>query len=160
TQLAPKGLNLQPGKPYSQQLLNQDRDDIMANYLNHGFLTVTFRAQVNVPKKDPHHFEVVYMIEEGPQVYTTKLEPVGAINTNRDVILKNANIKVGQPLSQTALLRGEGQMYSKGGVFDWANVDSRRAITVEKDAVVLVRVHEVRRNTLTCGFGFEVTKRG
>ena len=160
TQLAPKGLNLQPGKPYSQQLLNQDRDNIMANYLNHGFLTVTFRAQVNVPKKDPHHFEVVYMIEEGPQVYTTKLEPVGAINTNRDVILKNANIKVGQPLSQTALLRGEGQMYSMGGVFDWANVDSRRPITEQKDAEVLVRLHEAKRNTITYGFGFEVTKRG
>ncbi|HYX52719.1 MAG TPA: POTRA domain-containing protein [Candidatus Limnocylindrales bacterium] len=158
--LVPKGLNLQPGKPYSQQLMDQDRDLIMANYLDHGFLTMVFRAQVNAPKNDPHHIQVVYMIDEGPQVYTAKVDPVGAPNSNKDVILKSANIKVGKPLSQSALLRGEGQMYSMGGAFDWANVDSRRPITEQKEAEVLIRLHEAKRNTITYGFGFEVTKRG
>ncbi|HEX5434471.1 MAG TPA: POTRA domain-containing protein, partial [Candidatus Angelobacter sp.] len=44
-QLVPNGeLNLKPGKPYSQQLLNKDRDRIMATYLDKGFLRMTFRA--------------------------------------------------------------------------------------------------------------------
>ncbi|MGH9564367.1 MAG: BamA/OMP85 family outer membrane protein, partial [Candidatus Angelobacter sp.] len=158
-QLTPKGLNLESGEPYSQQLLNKDRDQIIATYLDHGFLTMTFRAQVTHPKNDPHHVAVIYSIDEGPQVYAAVVKPIGSPNTRPATIQRNANIKVGKPLSQTALLQGEGQLYSLG-VFDWASVDTRRPITDQSQADVLVKVHEAKRNTIAYGFGFEVTNRG
>jgi outer membrane protein insertion porin family len=158
-QFAPKGLNLEAGKPYSQVLLSRDRDQIMATYLDRGYLTMTFRAKVDQIKETPHHVRVTYLIDEGPQVFAMKVEPIGSKDTRPELILRNANIKSGQPLSQTALLRGESQLYTLG-VFDWASVSARRPVGEDPQAEVLIRVHESKRNTITYGFGFEATKRG
>jgi outer membrane protein insertion porin family len=157
--LSPKGLNLEPGKPYSTQLLNKDRDQIMATYLDSGYLTMTFKATVQHVKDDPHHVRVIYAIDEGPRVETASVTPVGAQHTRPEIIQRNANIKAGKPLSETALLRGESQLYTLG-VFDWANVDTRRPVTDDPQAEVLVKVHEAKRNTITYGFGFQVINRG
>ncbi|HZD93812.1 MAG TPA: POTRA domain-containing protein, partial [Candidatus Sulfotelmatobacter sp.] len=157
--LAPKGLNLEPGKPYSTQLLNKDRDQIMATYLDSGYLTMTFKARVEHPKEDPHRARVIYQIEEGPQVHTASLAPVGAQYTRPEIINRHANIKTGKPLSETALLRGESQLYTIG-VFDWASVDTRQPVSDDPSAEVLVKVHESKRNTIAYGFGFQVINRG
>ncbi|HSM87223.1 MAG TPA: POTRA domain-containing protein, partial [Candidatus Limnocylindrales bacterium] len=159
-QLSPKGLNLEAGKPYSQQLLNKDRDQIMATYLDKGFLTMVFRSRITAEKRDPHRIQVIYRIDEGPQVYTSSLHPVGEVHTRPEIMTRATNIKVGKPLSQTTLLRGESQLYTLGQVFDWTNVDSRRPIISQSRADVLIKVHEAKRNTIRYGFGFEATKRG
>jgi outer membrane protein assembly factor BamA len=158
-ELAPKGLNLEPGKPYSQKLLDKDRDQILAAYLHKGFLNATFRAQVTPLKDDPHRVKIVYSIEEGHQVFTKVVAPVGAVITRIDTIQTNAAIKVGNPLSLTSLLRGETQLLGLG-IFDWASVDTREPVTDQSNADVLVKVHEGKRNTISYGFGFEVTNRG
>jgi outer membrane protein insertion porin family len=159
SQFAPKGLNLEAGKPYSQDLLNQDRDRILATYLDHGFLTAIFRAKVTPMKTSPHHVQVVYMIKEGPQVYASVVIPVGAEHTRADTVKTNADIKAGKPLSETALLQAESQLLGLG-VFDWASVDTREPITDQSQTEVLLKVHESKRNTISYGFGFEVTNRG
>lgn len=158
-QLAPQGMTLEPGKPYSQQLLNKDRDQITAAYLDRGFLNMVFRARATPVKGSPHDFDVVYMIEEGPRVYTAQLDQIGAERTQPKLVTRTVNIKVGKPLSQTALLRGESQLYSLG-IFDWASVDTRRQATGQTDADVVVKMHESRRNSVTYGFGFSVIQRG
>jgi len=158
-ELAPKGMNLEPGKPYSTLLLTKDRDQIMATYLDKGFLNVTFKSKVEHTKDDPHHVHVIYQVEEGPQVHTASVEPVGAQHTRPEIIARNTNIKVNKPLSETALLRGESQLYTLG-VFDWASVDTRQPITDDPQAEVLVKLHESKRNTIAYGFGFQVINRG
>src|ERR1041384_865295 len=156
---APKGLNLEPGKAYSTQLLNKDRDQITAVYLDNGFLTMTFKATVQHAKNNPHRVQVLYQIDEGPQVITASVAPVGAQHTRPEIIARNANIKTGKPLSETALLRGESQLYTLG-VFDWASVDTRRPVGDDPHAEVLVKLHESKRNTIAYGFGFSVINRG
>jgi outer membrane protein assembly factor BamA len=158
-ELAPKGMNLEPGKPYSTQLLTKDRDQIMATYLDKGFLNVTFKSKVEHTKDDPHHVHVVYQVEEGPQVHTASVESIGAQHTRPEIVARNANIKVDKPLSETALLRGESQLYTLG-VFDWASVDTRQPITDDPKAEVLVKLHESKRNSIAYGFGFQVINRG
>ena len=158
-ELAPRGMNLEPGKPYSTQLLTKDRDQIMATYLDKGFLNVTFKSKVEHTKDDPHHVHVVYEVEEGPQVHTASVESIGAQHTRPEIVARNANIKVDKPLSETALLRGESQLYTLG-VFDWASVDTRQPITDDPKAEVLVKLHESKRNSIAYGFGFQVINRG
>jgi outer membrane protein insertion porin family len=158
-ELAPKGMNLAPGKPYSTQLLNKDRDQIMATYLDHGFLTMTLRAKVEHSRKDPHRVQAIYTIDEGPQVQTVSVDPVGAAHTRPEIIARNANIKVGKPLSESALLRGESQLYTLG-VFDWASVETRQPVIEDPNAHVLVKLHESKRNSISYGFGFQVINRG
>jgi len=158
-ELSPKGMNLEPGKPYSAELLAKDRNQIMATYLDKGFLNVTFKSKIAHTKDDPHHVHVLYQIEEGPQVQTASVAPVGAQHTRPEIIGRNTNIKVGKPLSETALLRGESQLYTLGA-FDWASVDTRAPITDDPNAAVLVKLHESKRNTIAYGFGFQVLNRG
>ena len=87
-QLTPGGLNLQPENPYSQQLLNKDRDQIMATYLSKGFLRMTFRASTEADKQNPQRIRVIYNIDEGPQVYTASLYPMAQQHTKTDVIAR------------------------------------------------------------------------
>ncbi|HEY3928913.1 MAG TPA: POTRA domain-containing protein [Candidatus Koribacter sp.] len=159
-QLAPKGLMLGANRPYSPLLEQQDRNAITAQYLLNGYLTASVATKSQpVSKSDPHHMIVTYTIHEGPKVTTAKLIVVGKQQTREDLILKTTNIRVGAPLSEGELLSSESRLYTLG-IFDWAEVDPKRAITDQNSEEVLVKVHEAKRNTIVYGFGFEVINRG
>jgi outer membrane protein assembly factor BamA len=159
---APKGLKLAAGKPYSQKFVEADRAGIIAQYLQAGYLTSSFRETATVvSKNDPHHVNVVYHIYEGPQVHTQDVVTLGRVRTQQRLIDRDvATIVPGQPLTETQLLTSESQLYNHTGVFDWAEVDPRRQITTQTSEDVLIKVHEAKRNTMTYGIGFEVINRG
>jgi outer membrane protein insertion porin family len=159
---APGGLKLSVGKPYSQKLVESDRANIVAHYLQAGYLNSSFRQTATVVSKDdPHHINAVYHIDEGPQVYTRDVVTLGRVRTQQRLINRDvASIVPNQPLTATQLLTAESQLYSHTGVFDWAEVDPRRQITTQTSEDVLVKVHEAKKNTMTYGFGFEIINRG
>jgi outer membrane protein assembly factor BamA len=159
-QLAPKGLQLGPGKPYSAKLVDQDRREIMARYLNLGYLTAAFRASAQQVEKDSHRLNVVYRIYEGPQVRTATVVTLGRQQTKQKLIDREiANLGPGRPLREGDMLTAGSQLYTSG-VFDWAQVDPRRQITTQTQEDVVVKVHESKRNQIIYGFGFEVINRG
>jgi len=162
SKFAPGGLKLAPGKPYSQKLVATDRANIVARYLQAGYLTSSFRETANVvSKQDPHHIDVVYHIFEGPQVHTHDVLTLGRVQTQQRLIDRDvATIVRGQPLTETQLLSSESRLYNHTGVFDWAEVDPRRQITTQTSEDVLIKVHEAKRNTMTYGIGFELINRG
>lgn len=157
--LAPKGLTLAPGKPYSAELLDKDRDQIIATYLKRGYLTATFKAKATPLKGNPHRVEVTYAIDEGPQVRTATVTTLGDYHTRPEVIAKQVKIPVGQPLDESKLLETESRLYTMR-VFDWAAVDPLKPVTTESDNEVLIKLHEAKRNSITYGVGFEVLNRG
>lgn len=159
---APHGLNLKVGQPYSQQMVQQDRKDITARYLELGYLTANFRETARaISKQEPHRIDVVYHIYEGPCVYTDKVLTLGHKITKQRLIDQDvSSIQPGQPLTETKLLQSESKLYNHTGVFDWAEVDPKRQITTQTSEDVLVKVHEAKRNQLTYGFGFEIINRG
>ena len=159
SQLAPKGLMLGTNKPYSPLLEQQDRNAITAHYLLNGYLTASVTSKAKPVQEDPHHLVVTYTIHEGPKVTTAQVVLVGKEHTKQELITKTANIKVGTPLSEGELLSSESRLYTLG-IFDWAEVDPKRALTDQTSEDVLVKVHESKRNTITYGFGFEVINRG
>jgi outer membrane protein assembly factor BamA len=161
-QLAPEGLQLAPGKPYSQRLVQTDRKNILARYLELGYLTATFRETAkSVSKKDSHRINVVYHIYEGPRVYTADVITLGRRHTQQRLISRDiASIQPEQPLTETKLLTSESNLYNNTGVFDWAEVDPKRQVTTQTNEDVLVKVHEAKRNQITYGFGFELINRG
>ncbi len=143
-------------------MVQADRASIVAHYLQAGYLTSSFRETAAVvSKNDPHHINVVYHIDEGPQVYTQDVLTLGRVRTQQRLIDRDvASIVPNQPLTETQLLTAESQLYNHTGVFDWAEVDPRRQITTQTKEDVLVKVHEAKRNQITYGFGFEVINRG
>jgi outer membrane protein insertion porin family len=154
--LAPGGLNLKPGQPYSRSRLDQDRNQIVANYLNLGYLNVDFKSTVKPLADNSRRVLVTYLIEEGPQARIGQVAYLGGQHTRQSFVRRNTDLTPGAPLSQGKLLESESNLYNLGP-FDWAAVIPRKPITDQNQEEVLVKVHEAKRNSLAYGFGFEYT---
>ncbi len=161
-QFAPGGLKVAAGQAYSQAHVEADRANIVAHYLQAGYLNSSFReTATEVSKDDPHHINVVYHIYEGPKVIAGSLITTGREHTKQRLIDKDvSDIKPGEPLTESELLLAGSKLYDHTGVFEWAEVDPKRQITTQSAEDVMVRVHEAKRNEITYGFGFEVINRG
>jgi outer membrane protein insertion porin family len=159
-QVAPDGLRLAPGQPYSQKGMDDDRNKIMSHYLDAGYLTATFHIDAQPSPNDPHKFNVVYEITEGPLVKINEIVTVGRrVSKQALVDLHLKDIKQGEPLTERDILSSETRLYNTG-VYDWAEVNTRTQVTSQEQEDVIVKVHESRRNTITYGFGYEFVNRG
>jgi outer membrane protein assembly factor BamA len=157
--LAPQGLKVVEGQPYSTKKVNEDRNQIVAQYLRMGYLNSSFRATARSTSKGSHRLNVTYTITEGPRVMVDSVVTLGRKVTRQSLIDRSVRLPLEQPLREDDLFRAEGRLYNLG-IFDWAQIDPRRQITTQTDEDVLVKVHEVRLNELKYGFGFEVINRG
>jgi len=159
SKLAPRGLKLTPGQPYSQKRADEDRNEITAQYLRTGFLNASLRETAAPAGSDKHHLKITYEITEGPQVFTSQVVTLGRKVTEPPLIAKSVDIRARRPLREDQMLYSENKLYTLG-IFDWAEIDPKRQITTQNREDVLVKVHEAKRNVLTYGGGFEVVNRG
>jgi outer membrane protein insertion porin family len=157
--LAPQGLKITEGQPYSTKRVDEDRNQIGAQYLRLGYLNANFRATARPVGKDPHRLDVTYTISEGPKVILRSIATLGAKVTRQSLIDKTVRLKPETPLQEDDMLAAEGRLYSLG-IFDWAEIDPRRQITTQTEEDVVVKLHEGRQNDIKYGFGFEVLNRG
>lgn len=153
-------MNLGPGKPYSPQLLEEDRNQIVAEYLNHGYLNARFDSHVSRAAANPHLIDVVYVIDEGNLARVGQVSILGAEKIHRSFIrsVTDPNVKAGQPLSEGKFLTAESDLYNLG-VFDWTSVGPLRPVSDQTQEEVLIKVHESKRNTMDVGGGIEVIPR-
>jgi len=159
--LAPDGLRLGPGTPFAQSLIAQDRAQILAYYLSHGYLNASFRATAQQAAGHPHQIEVAYDIAEGPQVRTAAVVTTGRRFTRQRLVNRRvgALLRPEHFLTENDMLAAESQLYAPA-IFDWAEVGPRRPITTQTLEDVVVKLHESPRNALVYGFGFDLTNRG
>lgn len=153
-------LNLAPGKPYSRKLLEEDRSEVLAEYLNRGYLNAHFDATATPASENPHQFNVIYKIAEGPLARVGQITLLGAQRAQPKFLraITDENVKEGQPLSEGKLLSAESELYNLG-VFDWVSISPLRPIESQDSEEVLIKVHESKRNTMDVGAGFEVIPR-
>jgi outer membrane protein insertion porin family len=153
-------LHLAPGNPYSRKLLEDDRSQITADYLDQGYLNVHFDSSASPTPEDPHRVDVIYKIDPGPLARIGEVTLVGAQRAQPKFIYSviDQNIKQGRPLSEGKLLGSESDLYNLG-IFDWASITPLRPIEGQDQEEVLIKVHESKRNTLDFGAGFEVIPR-
>ena len=156
-----ESLNLQPGKPYSPQLLEGDRNRIVAEYLNHGYLNAHFESSTAHDSADPHLVDVVYTIEAGQQARVNQIALLGADHTKPKFIrsITDPSVKENQPLSEGQFLNAESDLYNLG-IFDWTSIGPLRPVEGQDREEVVIKVHEAKRNTLDIGGGLEVIPRG
>ena len=153
-------LNLAPGKPYSRKLLEDDRSQILADYLDHGYLNAHFDSTATPTPENPHVVDVTYKIDPGPLARVGEVALLGVQRAQPKFLraITDPNVKEGQPLSEGKLLTSESDLYNLG-IFDWASISPLRPIEGQEYEEVLVKVHESKRNTLEVGAGFEVIPR-
>ncbi len=160
SKLAPQGLKLAPGKPYTQVRLQQDRNTLLARYLSLGYLNANVRVRATQLPKQPNQIAVVYQINEGPQVRVDTVITDGRDRTKQRYInLRTEDLHSEDYLSEKSMMAAETKLYEPG-IFDWADVSTQRPVTTQPLEDVVVRVHEGPRNQLTYGFGFDLTNRG
>jgi len=155
---APAGFELQSGVPFSPRKLADDRNRISATYLNRGYLNAEVKATVT-KTPDPHRVNVAYAINEHQIVRIDQAIYLGQESTRLSLISKTAQIAVESPMRRGQLLEAESRLYDLG-IFDWSSVGPRKPITDQTDEATLVKVHEAKRNEITYGFGFEISRRG
>ena len=153
-------LRLAPGKPFSRKLLDDDRSQVLADYMDVGYLNAHFDITVTPDPGNPHLMNVVYKIDPGPLARVGEVALLGAEHTQPKFIrnVTSPNVKEGKPLSEGKLLTSESDLYNLG-IFDWATISPLRPIEGQEYEEVLVKVHESKRNTLDIGGGFEVIPR-
>src|SRR5262249_36300215 len=84
--LAPGGLRLKPGMPFSQTAMEEDKSRLLSGYLDMGYLKATLHQTSQALSSDPHRFQVFYEITEGPQVLTGKVVTLGRDHTDQALI--------------------------------------------------------------------------
>jgi outer membrane protein insertion porin family len=153
-------LNLTTGKPYSRKLLEDDRSQILADYMDHGYLNAHFDSTAFPTPENPHRVDVVYTIDPGPLARVGEIALLGAEHTQPKFLrnITDVNVKEGKPLSEGKLLSSESDLYNLG-IFDWASITPLRPIEGQEYEEVLIKVHESKRNTLDVGVGFEAMPR-
>ncbi|HVB86287.1 MAG TPA: POTRA domain-containing protein [Candidatus Dormibacteraeota bacterium] len=155
-----KPLNLEPGQPYSPYRLDQDRNRILAAYLDLGYLDATFNSTVAPSPKNPHLMNVVYFIHEGMQGHISAVVPLGQ-NMTRPAFIQSvihARVKAGMPLSEGNFLTAESDLYNLG-IFDWVSVKPLEPTVNKPQDEVLVKVHESKRYSMDIGGGIEIMPR-
>ena len=159
-QLRPRsGFELEEGKPFSPKKLSDDRNNIAAKYLDQGYLNSEVKTIVSRHPDDPHEVDVTYQISEAQQVRVSKVLHMGQQRTKDRLIHVSTNLGPEEPLSEGKLLAAESKLYDLQ-IFDWASVGPRRPITNQTQEEALVKMHEAKRNTVTYGFGLEISRRG
>ena len=145
---------MQTGQAYSAKLLDQDRNQLLAAYLDLGYLNANVQPSASPAANDPHKMDVAFTIDEGPRAYVSNVVMLGQLHTKPQFIQLVAGglVQEGEPQSQRSFLQAESNLYDLG-VFDWASVMPLRPIVDQTQEEVLEKVHESPRNSVDIGGG-------
>ncbi len=107
-----QGLNLTPGGPFSQALLQEDRRLIESRYLERGYTDV--KVEVTSERLEGNRAKIIYTISEGQAIRVDDIHIIGSQQTRQKVVSRNITFHEGDPLSQEQLLTSQQQLYGLG----------------------------------------------
>jgi outer membrane protein assembly factor BamA len=134
SELPAHGLRLANGKPYSPQYELEDRNDILAFYLDRGFLSAQLKSTATPVNGNKYQVDVTYSIQPGAQTQVQDVVYLGNVKTQTDLISHTTSLSPEMPLSESKMLAAESDLYNLG-IFDWTSVGPRRAQAVGSQLV-------------------------
>lgn len=146
-----------PGQPYFEPQIAADADRVAIEYLNRGYPDAIVQA---APKGigDGSKVEIVFRIQEGRQILIDHVLIVGNQRTARETILREVQLKSGQPLSQ----RDEDDTRSRLtalGLFRRVDISYLQLPGDMTQRDVVITVDEAPVTTIDYGGGLEGGKR-
>jgi outer membrane protein assembly complex protein YaeT len=147
---------LAPGQPLNPQLLHDDIVALQTFYANRGHVEVQVTHRTDVTT-DLTGATVAYVISEGPRVTVDEIVVRGNTYTDRDVVLRRAELQSGQPFSYTSMLEAQRELY-RLGIFQRVEVEATQSDTTVADRDVVIQVEEGRNLTLTGSIGLRVDR--
>lgn len=134
SKLPAHALRLGAGKPYSPELELEDRNDILAYYLDAGYLNAQLKSTAMPVNGDKYRVDVVYQVQRGPQTRIQDVVYLGNVRTKTSLIAHTAALTPEMPLSETKMLSAQSDLYNLG-IFDWTSVGPRRAEEVTSQLI-------------------------
>jgi outer membrane protein assembly complex protein YaeT len=146
-----------PGQPYFEPQIAGDADSLALLYLNRGYPEVTVEP---APKAigDGSKVELVFAIREGPQILIDHVLIVGNERTSRETILREVQLKSGEPLSQQQEDETRTNITSLG-LFRRVDISYLQLPGEQNRRDVVITVEEAPVTTISYGGGLEGGKR-
>jgi outer membrane protein assembly complex protein YaeT len=144
----------QPGQPYSEQDLANDRERILSYYFNHGFPNATLEISSQPSANQPSREDVTYTIQEGGRFKVERVMVGGTEHTRDYVVQREVEVQEGRPLSQQGLINTQTRLYNLG-IFSQVDTAVQNPEGADPQKNVLVQLQEAKRYTFTYGLGFE-----
>ena len=147
-------LSTEPGQPYSEQDLANDRERILNFYFDHGFPNATLEITTNASEHQANREDVTYTIQEGERFTVNHVMVAGTEHTRDYVLNRELQVHEGQALSQQDLLTTQTRLYDLG-IFAQVDTAVQNPEGTDPQKNVLVQVKEAKRYTFTYGLGLE-----
>jgi outer membrane protein insertion porin family len=144
------------GDPYYEPRVIEARDALVLEYLNRGFATAIVTP---IPKvsEDRARVDLVFSVQEGPQTIVDHILIVGNTHTRSDVILRELQLKPGEPLGLQDQFESRRRL-SALGLFRRVRIAELSHGTGNRHDV-LVTVEEAPMTSIGYGGGVEVAQR-
>ena len=147
-------MSTQPGQPYSELDLANDRERILSYYFNNGFPNAALDITTRASSSQPNREDVTFDIHEGERFTVDRVMVAGMEHTHDYVVNREVQVREGQPLSQQGLLDTQTRLYNLG-IFNQVDAAVQNPEGADPQKNVLVQVREAKRYTFTYGFGLE-----
>jgi len=149
-------LQLVEGAPLNPQLLHEDIVSLQTYYAERGHTEVQVAPRVEV-SDDKTSATLAYVIAEGPQVNLDEVTVRGNTYTDRNVVLRKADLESGEPFSYTSMLEAQRELY-RLGIFQRVEVQAQQADTTVGDRDVVIQVEEGKNLTLSGSVGLRAER--
>ena len=146
-------LTTQPGQPYSEQELANDRERILEYYFDHGFPNAALDL-TTASSTEPNLQDVSFTIQEGDHFTVDQVMVGGLDHTHDFVVQRDLQVRAGDPLSQRDLLNTQTRLYDLG-IFSQVDTAVQNPEGSDPLKNILVQVREAKRYTFTYGVGLE-----
>ena len=147
-------LSTQPGQPYSEQDLANDRERILGYYFDHGFPNAALEIAINHSPTEPNREDVTFSIQEGERFTVDQVMVGGLEHTHDFVVQRDLQVHAGEALSQRDLLNTQTRLYDLG-IFSQVDAAVQNPEGNDPLKNILIQVREAKRYTFTYGLGLE-----
>ena len=147
-------LSTQPGQPYSEQDLANDRERILSYYFDHGFPNASLELTTEPSASEPHRENVTFAIQEGAGFIVDQVMVAGTDHTRDYVVQRELEVHPNDALSQQDMLNTQTRLYDLG-IFSQVDTAVQNPEGSDPTKNVLVQVQEAKRYTFTYGLGLE-----
>ena len=147
---------LKTGEPLNPQLAHEDVVALQSAYAERGYVEVQVSPRVEV-SEDKTSASVTYVVAEGPQVSFGEVTVRGNTFTDRDVVLRKAELEQKTPFTYTRILEAQRELY-RLGIFQRVEIQPEQADVTPGERNVAIQVEEGKNLTLTGAIGLRVER--
>lgn len=147
-----QGLNLTPGGPFSEALLQEDHRIIESRYLERGFTDA--KVEYAFERLEGNRVKIIYTLSEGQAIRVDDIHIIGSQQTRNKVVSRNITFHEGDPLSQEQLLTSQQKLYGLG-LFNRVDVVPVNVNQSDAYRPVIIRMEDSSPIILGYGGGYQ-----